>query len=277
MVGLEISDHSLKFLELLKNDLGYKLGRFGEIALPDGTVVNGQLKDWKKLYELLLKLKNWSGFELVQVVLPDQLLDWQKETVHGVDDYRKVFLTADLRPRNFELASQALARIFLPNQKTKIVFLNLDDFHTSLGLMENNELVDLIVWPLGGELFNQHLKRSLNLDLAQARELKMSIGLDRARGRRQVLGALAPVVSVLRDEIEKQRKIWSVSDHLVLSGQQALIPGLPEYLSSHLDCVVDLANPWQKIFSEPRAVGELTYAEALRFGPVIGASLVEFV
>ena len=52
--GLDISDESLKFVELIATKGGIKLGRYGEKSIPPGVIESGKIKDskkWRKFYQ----------------------------------------------------------------------------------------------------------------------------------------------------------------------------------------------------------------------------------
>jgi type IV pilus assembly protein PilM len=70
--GLDISDKSLKFVELVPDRDGIKLGRYGERKIPEGIIESGKIKDAKKLEEILLLLRKEEGIRFVRVSLPEE-------------------------------------------------------------------------------------------------------------------------------------------------------------------------------------------------------------
>ena len=66
-VGLDISDGSVRFIELTGSGDEKKLGRFGKIKLPEGVISNGIIKNKPKLVEALRPLKDKHGFNFVRV------------------------------------------------------------------------------------------------------------------------------------------------------------------------------------------------------------------
>jgi len=66
-VGLDISDNSIRFVELVGGGDEKKLGRFGKIKLPEGIVSNGIIKNKPKLVEILRPLKDKYHFNFVRV------------------------------------------------------------------------------------------------------------------------------------------------------------------------------------------------------------------
>ena len=56
-VGIDISDDSIRFVELVNKKEGKILSRFGEYKIPAGLVLNGEIQDVEKLSEELKKIK----------------------------------------------------------------------------------------------------------------------------------------------------------------------------------------------------------------------------
>lgn len=70
--GLDISDESLKFAELKAIKDGIKIGRHGERKIPAGIIESGQIKNPKRLKEILLSLKKDLNLKSVRVSLPEE-------------------------------------------------------------------------------------------------------------------------------------------------------------------------------------------------------------
>lgn len=70
-IGLDISDQSLKFIELLKKGSQLKIGRLGEVAIPVGVIEGGEIKKPEEFRQILLDLKKEWHFTNVFISLPD--------------------------------------------------------------------------------------------------------------------------------------------------------------------------------------------------------------
>ena len=70
--GLDISDESLKFVELIATKNGIRLGRYGERSIPPGVIESGKIKDSKKMEEILSALRKEEGVKSVRVSLPEE-------------------------------------------------------------------------------------------------------------------------------------------------------------------------------------------------------------
>lgn len=70
--GLDISDESLKFIELVSTKNGIRVGRHGEREIPPGVIESGKIKDPKRMEEILLSLRKEEGVKFVRVSLPEE-------------------------------------------------------------------------------------------------------------------------------------------------------------------------------------------------------------
>ncbi len=70
--GLDISDESIKFVELVDSSGGVKLGRYGERNIPPGIIESGKIKDSKRMEEILAVLRKEIGIKSVRVSLPEE-------------------------------------------------------------------------------------------------------------------------------------------------------------------------------------------------------------
>ncbi len=70
--GLDISDESLKFIELINTKNGIRVGRHGERNIPSGIIELGKIKDPKRVEEILLSLRKEVGLKSVRVSLLEE-------------------------------------------------------------------------------------------------------------------------------------------------------------------------------------------------------------
>ena len=65
-VGLDISDGSVRFVELVEGGCKKILGRFGRVDLPEGVVQDGEIKNKIELIKILKQIKKKYGFDFVR-------------------------------------------------------------------------------------------------------------------------------------------------------------------------------------------------------------------
>src|SRR3989339_2204129 len=70
--GLDISDESLKFVELVATRNGLGVGRYGERSIPLGVIESGKIKDPERMVETLSSLRKEEGVKSVRVSLPEE-------------------------------------------------------------------------------------------------------------------------------------------------------------------------------------------------------------
>ena len=71
-VGLDISDRSIRFAELIKKDGKIVLGDYGEKEIPEGALVEGDIKDIDIIKEVLENIKEVYDFRFVRLSLSEQ-------------------------------------------------------------------------------------------------------------------------------------------------------------------------------------------------------------
>jgi type IV pilus assembly protein PilM len=70
--GVDISDESLKFVQLQDTKNGIKVRKSGERKIPPGVIESGKIIDSKKLEDILTALKKDEGIRSVRVSLPEE-------------------------------------------------------------------------------------------------------------------------------------------------------------------------------------------------------------
>ncbi|MCX6751392.1 MAG: pilus assembly protein PilM [Candidatus Nomurabacteria bacterium] len=70
--GLDISDESIKFIELVRTKDGIRVNRFGEKKIPPGIIESGKIKDPKQMEGILVSLRKEEGLKSVRVSLPEE-------------------------------------------------------------------------------------------------------------------------------------------------------------------------------------------------------------
>lgn len=71
-VGLDVSDVSMRFAELIEKRKGFILGRFGERTIPRGVIEQGEVKKPDALRAVFNDIKKVHNLEFVSVSLPEE-------------------------------------------------------------------------------------------------------------------------------------------------------------------------------------------------------------
>lgn len=70
--GFDLSDRSLKYLELLRAGRRWRLGRFGELKIPQGLIEDGQILKKEELISLLKDAQKERGIKYIAAALPEE-------------------------------------------------------------------------------------------------------------------------------------------------------------------------------------------------------------
>ena len=70
--GLDISDESIRFVELVRSKNGIRVNRYGEKKIPAGIIESGKIKNSKLMEEVLISLRKEEGLKTVRVSLPEE-------------------------------------------------------------------------------------------------------------------------------------------------------------------------------------------------------------
>lgn len=71
-VGLDISDVSMRFIELIEKRKGFVIGRFGERTIPRGIIEMGEVKKPADLRAIFSNLKKEHNLDFVSMALPEE-------------------------------------------------------------------------------------------------------------------------------------------------------------------------------------------------------------
>ena len=73
-VGMSFSDTHIRFIEFINKGITktFEVGDYATVELPKGVIVNGDIRDTKKLGELVAELKKDFDFSYVRAALPEQ-------------------------------------------------------------------------------------------------------------------------------------------------------------------------------------------------------------
>ncbi len=71
-VGMDISDKSVKLIELIPSHHGFRIGRFTTHEIPEGIIVGGKIAKRDELVALLSKLREDHGLTFVSASLPEE-------------------------------------------------------------------------------------------------------------------------------------------------------------------------------------------------------------
>ncbi len=83
VVGLDISDHAIRFVEMVRSRRGPRLGRYGRVELEHGLVVDGEIQDEAKLVAILQEIRRKYRLGVVYGSLPTEHAYYFRLSVPG--------------------------------------------------------------------------------------------------------------------------------------------------------------------------------------------------
>ena len=202
-----------------------------------------------------------------------------------VDDYLEIFTAAGLEPLLFEIEAQAIARALVKEgDPGTSMMVDIGKIHTGFSVVQADQVVFTSIIGLGGSNITFCLQKALGLDAVAANKLKEEKGLLRSQENQEVFSALMPPVSALKDEIKQRFSYWqdhydkdegkrSSIDRVILVGGQSTLPGLREYLETHLEVPVVLGNPWVNFNLKQDELPVIDYNNAMRYVTALGLAL----
>lgn len=84
-VGLDISDHSIRYIELMPKKDGFRLVRFAHKRLPDAVFKNGEIRDLPGLQSALSEFQREHDIDFIHASLPEEKAYLYKTNVATTD------------------------------------------------------------------------------------------------------------------------------------------------------------------------------------------------
>lgn len=205
-----------------------------------------------------------------------------------VDSYTTVLKQKGFALSALELESQAISRAAVddPRQKEAVIIVDIGATHTGFVIFGGGSMIFTASITMGGKNFDETIMKSRGISREEARNLKLTIGLDRRKENGAIFDALIPALSVITDEIKKQ--LWFYRDHaehrhgadpeirrIIISGGDANLIGIEKYLSLALKKEVITARPFAKLLGAKQIVTmpPLRKNDILRYTTTIGLAL----
>lgn len=215
---------------------------------------------------------SWEAEAHIPLSLDEVYLDWQivkeptKEDNHYsiliaaaprflVDSYSRFLKRSGFRPIALEPESVAVVRSLIEADDSRpTVLVDLGASGTNFVIYAASTIRFTSHINVSGQLFNQAIMKKLDVDQKKANQLKIKVGLDKAKEKGKVYQALVPLVEELADQIKDyivfyQKRTAHLSgsagliDRLLLCGGDSLLINLPLFLNQRLGLKVEMGDP----------------------------------
>ncbi len=202
-----------------------------------------------------------------------------------VEMYETVFREAGVTLSSLEVEAHAVARAVLPKNKRDAVTLVVDmgSHTTRITVVDGSAVSYTATMDFGTEVLLDSIMRHLGITREEALVVKDTRGFLLGEHNRNVIEAVINPISVFRDELKRHIEYWNHAPaddiprppitSVVLSGGNANMRGLVEYISDNTGLIVEPANVWRNLFSLDTYVPPMLKAESLEFSTAVGLAI----
>lgn len=207
-----------------------------------------------------------------------------------VRDYTRLLEKSGMKPVSFLVENQALARAVINyDDKSDYLLVQISDKHTVLSVVSDNALQFTSSVQIGSADFTGGLMREYKISKEEAEKMKVSPEYENVDlENNKLFEGMINGFSAIKDETERVARYWQsfqdklriaggpskrVINKIILSGQDAVLPGLKEYFSVSLNMQVEIANVWQNVLPLNDSVPNISFKDSLDFGTAIGLAI----
>jgi type IV pilus assembly protein PilM len=168
----------------------------------------------------------------------------------------------------------AASRLFVQaeNSNTPTVLIDFGSTTSDITIYDGTVVVTGTVQG-GGDSFTQLIASKLKVTHQEALIIKTKYGMGVSKKQSEITNALTPLLEQLEKEIKRMIRYYderSKSDRpisqLVTMGGGANMPGLSEFMTSHLRLPVRMIDPWQNLsfghLAKPHSIEKSMYVTA---------------
>lgn len=333
VLGIDVSDRSVKFASLSLARGRFSLAKFGEREIPPGVIEAGEIKNKEALREVLAEIRKETDYPWVAASLPEEQVfvtslelpamrraDLRSSVELQLEEYiplppsevifdyeivrepdagggnfvlavsavpRRIVLpyfetleSAGFQVLAMELEAQAIMRsLFRAGDERTFVVIDFGKTRTSFFVIcRRAVLFSVTRVTIGGAGVSKSIEKTLGVSYAEAEKLKTQQGLLRSKKDSRLLFALLPIVSALKDELKQLCAYWQghqkeIISRVIITGGQATLPGLAEYLEAGLNIPVEVGSVWTNIFDANREVPDVNFKQSQRYATSLGLAL----
>lgn len=274
-VRVSLPEEQVYLFSLLLGKVGLTNVREGiELALEDHVPIPAQ----NAIFDYDLIKEDVQNIEVEVATIPKNI----------IENYLSIFKHSDISVQSFELEAQAIARAVIKNGDLgTYMVVDFGKKRTGIFIVSRGIVMFTFTLDFGGEVLNNMIQKSFNVDMKEAEKIKLQHGLGRNSKNKEVSDVLLSSLLVLRDEISKHLLYWNthkdeegngnpLAKKVILCGGDSNLIGLAEYISISIKTPVEMANVWINIIDIENYIPEISFRQALSFTTTIGLALGDF-
>lgn len=262
-----------------------------ETAAPGACIAEWRTAVEQHLDELIPLPPKETDFDIVEVGRAengDVLIAGVGFARRVVDDTLSVFDQVHIPVQALEGETFAMARSLLPSGDTSTaLIIDIGKTTTKISIVAERIPRFATTIGIGGHSLTLAVQKYFNVTETEARKVKATHGIVPAPGNEEYLAAMLSTVSAIRDEISIRLEFWQKKvtpngahepvSYAILSGGNASVRGLPEYLEGALHIPVTVGDVFTNLSSRDVWVPSLDYTESLAYATAIGLALRDYV
>ncbi|MCD6115081.1 type IV pilus assembly protein PilM [bacterium] len=243
----------------LKEAVKYEAPRHIPLPLADVTL------DW----QVIKGVPGQSGqtpLKILLIAVPNRVIAQYQEIADG--------LKIKIRALEAEVFALSRAAIRFQDKQQVVSVIDLGQKSTTINIVSKGLLKTSFSTDTGGEKFDQALKDAFQINSRKAEIIKRMLGVEKEETIREIL---MPVVENLLKEVSQVFNQYSQEerekiDKIILSGGNALMPGLHKLFNEKFGIVTEVANPFLGL-SFPPGLEEVLKKIGPEFTIAVGTAL----
>jgi hypothetical protein len=296
-VGLDISDDAIRFIQYSKHKGSLVIGKYGQIGLPVGLIEGGDIKDEKKLGEIISTMSREHKMSYARISIPEEKAYLFETDVFSLDE-------KDIR-QNIESKLEENVPLTAPDAMFAFYMLPMETGkprRASVSVVPKSYIEKMIelfhsagIIPIAFETVPRAIARVVSDDASGSiivihvmdRKIGISVISENVIGFTSTVLAtadgsdMASYSAILAAEVRRVYAYWLSRDNsakalitsiiIVGSGAESTALALREKVSDILPITV--ADVWHNIFDVDRYVPPIAREDSLEYAAAAGLAL----
>lgn len=181
----------------------------------------------------------------------------------------------------------SMARALMPNESREtVLIIDIGKTTTKLIVVSGQIPQFATTLDIGGDALTQAVMKHFGISEEEAKVVKAEKGLVSKDEKDEYMATMLLTVSAIREEIMRRLEYWQSravagSSHepvtrVLLTGGNATVRGLPEYLETAIKLPVALGDVFTNLASRDKWLPNIDYTESLAYATAIGLALRDF-
>ncbi len=309
-VGISLSEEAIHFVKIISGKNGFEIKSFGEYPVPEGAFYQGKIKNPNALGTVLSRVSKEHHIQFAYSTLPEAqtyLVEMEIPMAKNSELHGSIELQIDehipLSPSE-AVFDYHISRFTKSHGNTTTVLVSATLKEVAQSYVDLFRMSGITLLSLETEA--QALSRSIVpekiddtvmiVDLSRSKTgvyihnhdmVQFALDLDFGLGNVESIvegDQKQPILEKLTEEVNKLFNYWhsfrekstitsGQIGKIILCGEGAVVPGIPDFFASRLHVPVEIANVWVNVFSLDKYVPQITLEESLKYAVAIGLSL----